>query len=117
MDQQASAKSSGLGRTGPPGWPVSEILDSLLCPSPRKSRRSGRPLGEKAKAIRAAVADLTDDYSRMTVRQVFYALETCGVVEKTEAGYRQVQTQVLRMREDGLLDWEFITDGTRWQRK
>jgi hypothetical protein len=53
----------------------------------------------------------------MTVRQVFYALEVMGVVEKTEAGYRQVQTQVLAMRRQDLLPWSFITDGTRWQRK
>jgi hypothetical protein len=86
----------------------------LRCPSAKKS---GRPLGETAKAIRAAVHDLTLSYERMTVRQVFYALEIQGVVEKTEAGYRQVQTQVLRMRREGLLDWDFITDGTRWQRK
>ena len=56
-------------------------------------------------------------YERMTVRQVFYQLEMAGVVEKTESGYRQVQKQVLVMRRTGLLDWEFITDGTRWQRK
>jgi hypothetical protein len=86
----------------------------LSCPSAKKS---GRPLGETAKAIRAAVGDLTGSYDRMTVRQVFYALETRGVVEKTEGGYRQVQPQVLRMRREGLLDWDFITDGTRWQRK
>ena len=53
----------------------------------------------------------------MTVRQVFYQLETAGIVEKTEGGYRQVQQQVLKMRREGLLTWEFITDGTRWQRK
>jgi len=53
----------------------------------------------------------------MTVRQVFYALEVAGVVEKSDGGYRQVQQQVLRMRREGLLPWEFITDGTRWQRK
>ena len=53
----------------------------------------------------------------MTVRQTFYALEVAGIVEKTEAGYRQVQKQVLRMRREDILPWEFITDGTRWQRK
>jgi hypothetical protein len=74
-------------------------------------------MGETALAIRAAVEGLTGRYKRMTVRQVFYQLETAGVVEKTEAGYRQVQKQVLVMRRDGLLDWEFITDGMRWRRK
>jgi hypothetical protein len=41
-----------------------------------------------------------------------------GVVPKDEnAGYRPVQTQVLKMRREGLLDWGFVADGTRWQRK
>lgn len=71
-----------------------------------------------ARRIRETVLDdLVARYDRMTVRQVFYTLEVAGVVEKTEAGYRQVQTQVLAMRRQGVLDWDFITDGTRWQRK
>jgi hypothetical protein len=77
----------------------------------------GRPLGATALAIRDAVDDLTERYDRMTVRQVFYQLEMQGVVAKTEGGYRQVQREVLRMRRQNLLAWEFITDGTRWQRK
>jgi hypothetical protein len=68
-------------------------------------------------AIRDAVHELTGLYERMTVRQVFYQLETQAIVAKTEGGYRQVQQQVLKMRRDGLLSWGFITDGTRWQRK
>lgn len=86
--------------------------------SPRTSNsRRGRPLGETALAIRGAVLGLTSLYERMTVRQVFYALEVQGVVDKTEGGYRQVQQQVLRMRRERMLDWDFITDGTRWMRK
>jgi hypothetical protein len=68
-------------------------------------------------AIRAAITDLTEQFHRMTVRQCFYQGETLGVVDKSEGGYRQVQHQVLRMRREGLLGWDFITDGTRWQRK
>ena len=82
-----------------------------------RTQKSGRPLGQTALAIRDAVHELTSLYDRMTVRQVFYQLETAGIVEKTEGGYRQVQQQVLRMRRDGLLAWGFITDGTRLQRK
>jgi hypothetical protein len=89
---------------------------TFSCSRASKSRR-GRPLGSKALAIRSAVFELTGRFPRMTVRQVFYALEVQGVVEKTEGGYRQVQAQVLRMRREGLLPWSFITDGTRWQRK
>ena len=50
----------------------------------------------------------------MTVRQAFYALTVRGIVEKTEAGYRQVQRQILLMRREAILPWEFIADGTRW---
>lgn len=88
----------------------------ITCPSATKSR--GRPLGSTGQKIREVILDdLAGLHDRMTVRQVFYALEVRGVVEKTENGYRQVQTQVLAMRRQGLLDWSFITDGTRWQRK
>jgi hypothetical protein len=93
-------------------FPFAELFP---CPSAQKSR--GRPLGVKAHAIRDAVTELQEQYTRMTVRQVFYALEVRRIVEKTEGGYRQVQAQVLRMRREGLLPWAFITDGTRWQRK
>jgi hypothetical protein len=87
-----------------------------LCgPTTRKS--IGRPLGHTTIAIRDAVHELTTLYDRITVRGVFYLLEVAAIVAKTEGGYRKVQQQVLKMRRAGLLDWAFITDGTRWQRK
>ena len=91
----------------------------ISCPSTRNShgRRKGQ-IGAVATAIREAVLDdLTARYDRMTVRQVFYALEVAGVVEKTEGGYRQVQKQLHVMRHENLLPWGFVVDGTRWQRK
>jgi hypothetical protein len=82
----------------------------------KKSR--GRPVGSigaTTRAIREAVDALQDEYDQMTVRQAFYALTVRGIVEKTEAGYRQVQRQILLMRREDLLPWEFIADGTRWR--
>lgn len=96
-------------------FPITDPPETLSCTSAHKSR--GRPVGARTLAIRAAALDLTDRFERMTVRQVFYQLESLGIVEKTEGGYRQVQTQVLKMRVDDELSWDFITDGTRWQRK
>ena len=91
-------------------------MSGLSRASASKSR--GRPLGAKTLAIREAVEGLTFEYAVMTVRQVFYALTVRGVAPKDEkAGYRPIQTQVLRMRRDELLDWGFISDATRWQRK
>jgi hypothetical protein len=93
--------------------------DGFSTPGIRKL--GGRPrgsLGQTSIAIREAVLDqLVPSYDRMTVRQVFYKAEVAGIVEKTEAGYQQVQKQLLAMRREGLLDWAFITDGTRWRRR
>ena len=85
---------------------------------PRPSaKKSGRPLAAKTLAIRDAVIALQAEGQRMTVRGTFYALTVRGIVDKTEAGYRQVQRQVLLLRREGLLPWGFIADATRWQRK
>jgi hypothetical protein len=40
------------------------------------------------------------------------------VVPKDEAsGYKPVQKELVRLRREGLLDWSFIADNTRWMRK
>lgn len=53
----------------------------------------------------------------MTVRQVFYQATVCGAVEKTEAGYTKVQTDLVLMRRSGVLPYSWLADSTRWQRK
>jgi hypothetical protein len=98
--------------------PDCENYKCIWCPRTSIAQsRSGRRPSTETLFIRSAIKKLTGRYDRMTVRQVFYALEVAGFVEKTEGGYRQVQGQVLLMRRAGWLPWDFITDGTRWQRK
>ena len=53
----------------------------------------------------------------MTVRQVFYQATVHGIVEKTEAGYSKVQTDLVAMRRAGQLPYAWLADNTRWQRK
>ena len=53
----------------------------------------------------------------MTVRQVFYQATVHEIVEKTDAGYAKVQTDLVVMRKDGMLPYDWIADNTRWQRK
>jgi hypothetical protein len=93
-----------------------KLAEAICSPSPRK--RCGRPkgsLGAKAISIRGAVLALQDEFEVVTVRGAFYALTVRGIVPKTEnGGYRPVQTQILRMRREKLLPWEFVADGTRW---
>src|SRR4051812_49885394 len=53
----------------------------------------------------------------MTVRQVFYQAIVRGLVEKSEAGYAKVQTDLVRMRRVGEMPYGWLADNTRWQRK
>jgi len=53
-----------------------------------------------------------------TVRQLFYALVTRGIVPKTEEeGYRVTARNILMMRRRGALPYSYIADNTRWMRK
>jgi hypothetical protein len=87
------------------------VSDRLLRPTTKKS---GRPISEQTIAIREEILELPFEQEQMTVRGIFYALTTRGIVEKSEAGYRQVQRQVLLLRRESELDWGFVADGTRW---
>jgi hypothetical protein len=51
------------------------------------------------------------------VRQVFYQASVRGLVEKSEAGYTKVQTDLVLMRRAGQLPYNWLADNTRWQRK
>ncbi len=87
---------------------------------PRTTKRRGRPPGSiaaKTIAMREAILALTAEHKEMTLRGVFYALTTTGIVPKTKEGYRAVGRQVLAMRREDVLPWDFITDATRWMRK
>jgi hypothetical protein len=53
----------------------------------------------------------------MTVRQVYYQATVRNIVEKTEAGYNKVQTDLVQMRRSGVLPYDWLADSTRWQRR
>ncbi len=66
---------------------------------------------------RDALFDIIAEQRPMTVRQVFYQATVRGVIEKTEAGYDKVQTDLALMRKAGELPYNWLADSTRWQRK
>jgi hypothetical protein len=66
---------------------------------------------------RAALYYIFSKMKLMTVRQVFYQATVHGVVEKSEAGYTKVQTDLVKMRREGELPYHWLADNTRWQRK
>jgi hypothetical protein len=68
-------------------------------------------------AIRDALYGILFEGEPMTVRQVFYAATTRGVVAKTEAEYRTVGRLLTEMRRDGTIPYRWLADATRWMRK
>ena len=82
--------------------------------SPIKRRRATRA---EVTARRTALLEIVSDMNPMTVRQVIYQATVLDVVEKTESGYSKVQTDLARLRRNGLLQYDWIVDNTRWVRQ
>jgi hypothetical protein len=87
---------------------------TLYQASPVKRHRSTKAEVERR---RESLLDIISEMQPMTVRQVFYQATVRGVVEKTEAGYAKVQTDLVLLRRAGELPYEWLADNTRWQRK
>jgi hypothetical protein len=66
---------------------------------------------------RGAFYEIIEAMKPMTVRQVFYQATISGLVEKSEAGYAKVQTDLVLMRKTGDLPYGWLADNTRWQRR
>ena len=66
---------------------------------------------------RRALMEIIDAGKPMTVRQVFYQATVRGIVEKAESGYRKVGIDLVKMRRDERLPYDWLADNTRWQRK
>lgn len=79
--------------------------------------KSGRASKTEVKARRDALLSIVYTGKPMTVRQVFYQATVHGVVEKTEAGYQKIKTDLGLMRKNGELPYDWLADNTRWQRK
>ena len=79
--------------------------------------RRARATKAEVQARRQALFDIVAEQQPMTVRQVFYQAVVRGLVEKEETGYNKVQADLTKMRVEGWLPYDWLTDSTRWQRK
>lgn len=79
--------------------------------------KSGRSSKADVEARRNALLHIVAEGRPMTVRQVFYQATVRGVIEKSEAGYSKVKTDLGIMRRSGTLPYDWLADNTRWQRK
>jgi hypothetical protein len=83
-------------------------------PSHIKRKRATKAEVERR---RERLFEIVEAMKPMTVRQVFYQATVRGIVEKSETGYNKVQTDLVLMRRAGQLDYGWLADNTRWQRK
>jgi len=81
-----------------------------------KARRH-RSTKNQVTARRDALLNIVSEIKPATVRQVFYQASVHGIVEKTEAGYAKVQTDLTLLRRSGALPYDCLADNTRWHRK
>ena len=78
--------------------------------------KRSRSTKAEIEARRKAFTAIIDAGRPMIVRQVFYQATVHGIVEKEETGYNKVQTDLVKMRKNGSLQYDWLVDNTRWQR-
>jgi hypothetical protein len=94
---------------------VAATCAETLYPTSQIKRQ--RATKQQVRTRRQALYQIVSGMKPMTVRQVFYQATVRGVVEKTEAGYNKVQTDLVQMRRSGDIPYGWLTDNTRFQRK
>jgi hypothetical protein len=67
--------------------------------------------------IRQAIIDTVADIAPATVRQTYYQLVSAGVIDKTEAEYKNTVRLLGELRRAGEVPFGSIADNTRWMRK
>jgi hypothetical protein len=78
------------------------------CPA----KRRGRPKGptQDTIAFREALRPIVEEQEPCTIRQAFYQCVWRGLVDKSETGYDKVQRNLLAMRRDGMVSYDWICD-------
>jgi hypothetical protein len=86
--------------------------------SPIKAKRR-RATQDEMEQRAAFLIGYASEHGPVTVRQLYYQAEVRGLpgVDKTENGYNKIQVQVLKLRREGRLAYQWIADATRWMRK
>lgn len=90
------------------------IAAEVYAASPIKRHRATK---DQVIDRRAQLCNIVKAMKPMTVRQVFYQATVRDIVEKSEAGYNKVQTDLVQLRRAGILPYGWLADNTRWQRK
>lgn len=93
-----------------------DVSDDVLKNDASLISGSGVKLYKKTRLLRHAILSALEPVEKpVTVRQAFYLVASAGDVAKTVAGYNRVQRQLLAMRREGIIDYDWIADNTRWR--
>lgn len=85
-----------------------------ICYTPRTFSGDSKAVIEKANEI---AEEYKDQGFTLTLRQVFYQFVARGLAPNTEKSYKRIGSLISDGRLAGLIDWELITDRTRFLRK
>jgi hypothetical protein len=77
---------------------------------------SGFSRNEDYDEFKQLLRDIVEEQQPMTVRQVYYRAVVKGYVEKTGQGYGYVQRDLVYMRKNNMMPYEWIDDRTRSMR-
>ena len=87
------------------------------CTTNSPSRSRGRPLSPEVTERRRRITAMAERFQPASIRQLYYQAEVAGLVAKTDDGYCAVQHDILVLRQQGDIEYEWISDNTRWMRK
>ena len=77
---------------------------------------SGFSRNENYDEFKQLLRDIVEEQQPMTVRQVYYRAVVKGYIEKTGQGYGYVQRDLVYMRKNNMMPYEWIDDRTRSMR-
>lgn len=92
--------------------PFADPTGSAICEA-RPLQRMRRTNAQLA-VIHDAIMEALSEEHPATLRGTYYRVVSAGVVDKTDAGYKMVGREVLKLRRTGVLPYWWITDGTRY---
>jgi hypothetical protein len=88
--------------------------EKIYSPSPLKRRK--RRTKEQVSELLDAVTEIVDaEDGPITIRHLFYRVESQGLIPKTEAAYKSLTKHLGNWRRAGLIPWDAFADNTRWK--
>lgn len=80
----------------------------------KKPKRPRRTKEELADFLRRIKGILAEQIYGITIRHLFYLLETAKVIEKTEKAYNNLISHLSKWRKAGQIEYDEFVDGTRY---